>query len=81
MPPLEFQYREDMPESLKAKARPIQPAVVEAATKLWERMNQYFYVQSLSPCASPIVIAPKATAPFWRIVGDYRALNKYVVIP
>ena len=81
VPPLEFQYREDMPESLKAKARPIQPAVVEAATKLWERMNQYFYVQSLSPCASPIVIAPKATAPFWRIVGDYRALNKYVVIP
>ena len=40
--PVELQYREDMPETSKARARPIQPSVVEAATKLWMRMLNYF---------------------------------------
>ena len=79
--PVELQYREEMPETSKARARPIQPSVVGATTKLWMRMLNYFYEKSVSPFASPIVIAPKATAPFWRICGDYRGLNKYVVVP
>ena len=81
IPPVELQYREDMPETMAAKSRPIQPSIAEAASKLWERMTSYNFVPSKSPCTSPIVIAPKATAPFWRICGDYRAINKYIVVP
>ena len=78
---VELQYREDMPETMAARARPIQPTVAEAASKLWSRMTSYNFVESKSPCASPIVIAPKATAPFWRICGDYRSINKYIIVP
>ena len=30
----------------------------------FERLEKYFYVDSESPIASPLVIAPKATAPY-----------------
>ena len=38
----------------------------------------YFYVESFSPIASPLVIAPKATKPFIRFCGDYVQINKYI---
>jgi hypothetical protein len=37
-----------------------------------QRMRTYFYVPSNSPIASPLVVAPKAAAPFIRHCGDYR---------
>ena len=39
------------------------------------------YRPSVSPWASPLVIAPKATKPFIRFCGDYRWLNEYVILP
>ena len=42
---------------------------------------KYMYTESVSPWASPLVIAPKATAPFIRFCGDYRWLNEMVVLP
>ena len=66
---------------MPVRTRPIQPSVVKAAYKLWYRMASYKVVLSKSPCASPIVIAPKATAPFWRICGDLGGINKFVMIP
>ena len=44
-------------------------------------MRTYFYETSTSPIASPLVIAPKATAPFIRLCGDYRPVNPYVSVP
>ena len=35
----------------------------------------------MSPIASCLVIAPKATEPFIRLCGDYREINQYVAIP
>jgi hypothetical protein len=35
------------------------------------------YVDSYSPIASPLVVAPKATKPFIRLCGDYRWVNQY----
>jgi hypothetical protein len=40
---------------------------------------EYMYVDSDSPIAVPLVVAPKATAPFIRICGDYVWVNKYIV--
>ena len=44
-------------------------------------MRTYFYEVSTSPIACPLVIAPKATAPFIRLCGDYRPINPYISIP
>jgi hypothetical protein len=44
-------------------------------------MRTYFCVPSNRPIASPLVVAPKATAPFIRLCGDYRPINPYIRIP
>ena len=44
-------------------------------------MRTYFYAPSTSTIASPRVVAPKATAPFIRLCGDYRQINPFICIP
>lgn len=80
-PPIELQWKEGMPTSLKPRARSINPKIFESAKVEFNRLRQYFYAPSDSPIASCLVIAPKATSPFIRICGDYVEVNKYVVIP
>ena len=70
-----------LPSLLCPAARPVRPALYAAAKQEYERLRQYFYTDSRSPIASPLVIAPKATAPFLRFCGDYREVNKYISIP
>ena len=67
-----------MPERIKPKPRPINPRLWEAAAKEFERLKGYFYVESRSPWASCLVIAPKATKPFIRFCGDYSGINKWI---
>jgi hypothetical protein len=71
----------NMPKELRARARPIKPDHYEHAKKEYNRLTAYFYEKSNSPIASPLVIAPKATAPFIRFCGDYREVNKFIRIP
>jgi hypothetical protein len=71
----------ELPGRLSPKARPIRPQLYANAKKEFDRLLTYFYELSNSPIASPLVIAPKATAPFIRFCGDYREVNKYVSIP
>jgi hypothetical protein len=80
-PPIELQWKEGMPTSLKPRARSINPKIFESAKVELNRLRQYFYAPSDSPIASCLVIATKATSPFIRICGDYVEVNKYVVIP
>ena len=70
-----------LPSRLCPAARPVRPALYAAAKQEYERPRQYFYTDSRSPIASPLVIAPKATAPFIRFCGDYREVIKYISIP
>ena len=79
--PIVFTTKPGLPDRLKPKARPVRPALYESAKKEFERLRQYFYIPSESPHASPLVIAPKATAPFIRFCGDYREINAYLDIP
>ncbi len=81
IPPLELKFKEGFPESLKPRARPVNPKLFEHAKKEFERLAKYFYTSSTSPVASCLVIAPKATAPFIRFCGDYVAINNYIEIP
>lgn len=81
VPPAVMDILSPLPSRMTPAARPVRPALFAAARKEFERLRQYFYVDSRSSIASPLVIAPKATAPFIRFCGDYREVNKYVSIP
>jgi len=77
--PLKLNFREGMPQSMKPRARPINPKLYEHANKEFNRLLKYFYVPCNSPIASCLVIAPKATAPFIRFCGDYVLVNKWII--
>lgn len=77
--PLKLNFREGMPQSMKPRARPINPKLYEHAHKEFNRLLKYFYVPCNSPIASCLVIAPKATAPFIRFCGDYVLVNKWII--
>jgi hypothetical protein len=71
IPPLELQFKPDMPAVHKCHARQLNPKIFEPTRKEMERMCTYMYEDSDSPIAVPLVVAPKATAQFIRICGDY----------
>ena len=85
IPPISFEVRGDMPSSMVTRARAIRPDLYAHAKKEFDRLVQYFYEpdrqKNNSPIASPLVIAPKATAPFIRFCGDYRRINEFITIP
>jgi hypothetical protein len=76
MPP----YHLSVKPHLKARPRPARDALFQDAKKEFDRMESYFYEKSTSPIACPLVIAPKATAPFIRFCGDYRDINPFIEI-
>ena len=79
MEPIEFNWKEGMPERMMPRPRPVNPKLLENAKKEMERMLTYFYIPSTSPVASCLVIAPKATPPYIRFCGDYATLvNRYI---
>lgn len=71
-------WRPDMPRFKKPRARPVNPALYDHVKREYERLASYMYVPTDGPYASPLVVAPKATAPFIRLCGDYREINKWV---
>ena len=60
LPPLELRWKDTLPESMKPRARPINPRLYENAKKEFDRLCEYLYVPSRGPQASCLVIAPKA---------------------
>jgi len=77
--PVEFKWLPDMPKEHRPPYRPINPKIFEATKAEFARMCKYMYTDSDSPIAVPLVVAPKATAPFIRICGDYVWVNQYVI--
>lgn len=76
---IEFNWKPGMPQSMKPPARPVNPRLFGVSEQEFRRLRTYFYQESDSPIASPLVIAPKATKPFIRFCGDYSILvNKYI---
>jgi hypothetical protein len=79
--PIELQFKDTLPSSMKPKARPINPRLHEQAKAEFQRLSGYMYVPSDSPVASCLVCAPKATPPYIRLCGDYRIINQHVAMP
>jgi hypothetical protein len=79
MEPFELDFADGMPTEMKPRARPVNPKLYEHAKLEFQRLGKYMYTTSVSPVASPLVIAPKKTKPFIRFCGDYVAINKYIL--
>jgi hypothetical protein len=80
-PPVELEFLDTFPKVLRAPPRHFNPKLQAVAYEEFKRLRQYFYEPSASTTASPMVLAPKATAPFVRFCIDLREINKYVLIP
>ena len=80
MIPYHLDVKPGLPDYLKARARPVRQALYQDAKTEFDRMRTYFYETSTSPIACPLVIAPKATAPFIRLCGDYRPINSFITV-
>ncbi|MEY4860558.1 MAG: hypothetical protein RL059_257 [Bacteroidota bacterium] len=78
IPPVEFKFKEGMPERRELKPRPVNPKFLVVAHKEFLRLLSYFYVKSNSPIVSPLVIAPKATDPYIRFCGDHSWINQWI---
>lgn len=78
MEPLELGFH-DLPDGHKAPTRPIYPKLQATSLEKFRRLCKYFYEACNSPWATPLVIAPKATAPFVCFCGDYKWVNKHIV--
>ena len=52
IPPLKLEFKDDVPERMFCKPRPILPRLFEAAKKAFEHMLTYFYEPSNSAWAS-----------------------------
>ena len=76
--PVRLKTLPNTPTHVKPSSRPIPYALREAYTKEMDRMCQYFFKECVSNYASPQVVAAKATEPFIRIAGDYRAINVFI---
>lgn len=78
MEPLELKWKEGLPERMSPKPRPVNPRLLDNVKKEITRLRGYIYAPSDSPIASCLVVAPKATAPWIRLCGDYVAINQYI---
>ena len=78
MPPIEFVFKPDMPDTHRSKSRPINRQRLEMVHKEVDRLRKYHLVPSSSSIVSPISDADKATEPFVRICGDYRWVNTMI---
>ena len=81
MAPCHLDTKPGIPDVLRARARPVRQALYQDAKAEFDRMRTYFHEIMTSPIACPLVIAPKATAPFIRLCGDYRPIHSYISIP
>ena len=79
--PLALTFKPSLPDEHRVRSRSINPKLYEHARKEYDRLSQYMYRPSISPRASPLVIAPKATAPFIRFCGDYVWINEHIEFP
>ena len=77
---IKLEFLGEAPRRLKPPGRRIPSAIFDASKREFQRLLTYFYEPSNSSITSPIVVAPKATAPFVRICGDYRQINKMLKV-
>ena len=80
MEPIKLRVDPNMPKERKIPSRSPPFNMIEAMKKELTRLCTYMYVPSKSPIVSGMVTAEKKTPPFVRLCGDYRWVNKYLLL-
>ena len=81
IPLLEFEFKDSLPDRLRFKARPVNPKLFAVVEKEIQRMIATGHLKpSRSPIACCMVVAPKATAPYFRVCVDYRPVNTHIKV-
>ena len=76
---LNLEFKPEMPRRFKPPLRRCNPELLKRVTPELQRLASTVWEPSNSEICSPIVIADKATAPFYRICGMYNIfVNKYI---
>ena len=76
---LKLNFKDSMPKRFKPALRKINPQVLAKIKPELERLRDSVWCPSNSDICSPIVVATKSTAPFYRICGDYAVfINNWV---
>lgn len=80
IPDLELEFDHEIPTSHRAKCRDVPQAILPI---IEDHLNGYlskglFEPSRMARYTSPIVIAKKATTPFFRVAIDYRWMNQYI---
>jgi transposase InsO family protein len=71
-----------IPPSRYVKSLSVRPAHLPVAKKEFDHLtNIGYWVKSSSDVVSPMLVAPKATDPFIRLVTNYAWLRPYMAIP
>ena len=68
----------ELPPPGVPRVRPINPRLFAAAAAEIQRLKGHMLVPHQGDRASNLVVAPKATAPFIRLCGDYPPKNRYM---
>jgi hypothetical protein len=80
MDPIELDIDPHIPNEFHTARRHVNPTIYDNAKKEFDRLSQYFYTESTTPYAHPLVIAPKATKPWIRFCGSYDLFaNKHIL--
>ena len=78
--PLELHINPDMPPEHRAKLRPPPQQIRQEVREYIASLIGTMFERSDSSITSPMTVATKATAPFFRLAGDYRWLNQFVLM-
>jgi len=76
---IDLKFLNTLPNTIKARSVHFNPKNIDNVNMEFERLKeQKFFVSCKSPYTSPLLIVPKATEPFVRLVVDYRNINQYI---
>ena len=78
--PIEIHVSEDMPVEHRAKLRPPAQQIRQEVRDYIASLIGTMFERSDSSITSPMTVAPKSTTPFFRLAGDYRWLNQFVLM-
>ena len=78
--PLEIHVSDDMPPEHRAKLRPPAQQIRQEVRDYIASLIGTMFERSDSSITSPMTVAPKSTTPFFRLAGDYRWLNQFVLM-
>ena len=80
MDPIQLRVDPDMPKERKINSRTPAVSLMDKIKTELTRLCKYMYTPSKSPIVSPMVPAEKKTPPYVRLCGDYRWVNKYLLL-